>query len=459
MAGSAINLTGMLSDMANTVGSQGGSIGKAMFNPMLRMQADEREKEAMLEAEARQQARTIAAEARRKKANDTLRIEQDARNRDKMAAVNPNVKAWRDAEIQGNPTAAKHFADKVGEQSVKFADKDLWKQSQEMGSKTEAIGIKGAVRGIETINKALSEVDDKGNPKLDKRQIDALTARRDTLMGNPKVRETLQAKQQATNAIKMQQASLAASSRTAKNTSESEIRATEGRKGEVEGNAMAGLSTKEIDSHLLGKSAPYIKSFRAQRKLTAERLTTERKLTAQGFIPKDKYDKAYKGVPLTHEQYKAQWDLTPETANSNLRALSKTYQDSKIDKGKVVQEASGDEVDRAKEWLNDSFENIGSWTDSPSIQDINTLALGIANTINHGQFDQVIKDGKLTEEGKAMITKGLQGRGVKIDNPRPTPKYGVGNAFKGKEIVARGYDDTTGSWSYKLSDGTVVGEE
>ena len=102
MAGSAINLGGMLSQMGNSMGSMGQTVGQGMFQPMLDRQVMEKKQEMILESEARAERRQVegekrrntlalesqvAAEQRREATAERARLEQLGRDQAKVGAM------------------------------------------------------------------------------------------------------------------------------------------------------------------------------------------------------------------------------------------------------------------------------------------------------------------------------------------------------------------------------------
>jgi len=398
------------------------------------MQADEREKEAMLEAEARQEARTLAAEARRKKAKDTLRIEQDARNRTKMAAVSPTRQAYDNAVIQGNGPAAAVAAKQLRQQSIDFADKDIGKESQTMSSNVESIGLKGDVRGVEVINQALSEVDDKGNPKLDKRQIAALTARRDELMKDPKVRDVLQTKAKAKNAIKVQENTLKVQKRTLETATRIDKEMKQKSKGLLDGgNAPVNITKKQKDILFANKSPEYRAAF---NKESDANIAREKGLRAtEGSKPWDEKQFLSMGdIGMDFATYEASGKTTGGYSNINAQLRARSNEVWKKDREtKPLSTATEGDRKQATDMLQATqkgFRGVLDWgghEGDPIDPDVHRLvSLAIANNIAVTNLSSLLYDGGFKEDikmpdgsiksGRDIIVSALTGKGVKVSS-------------------------------------------
>jgi len=162
MAGSAINLGGMLSQMANAMGTTGSNIGGNMFNPMLEMQKEERDRreKERLKAETlatnQENARLLSApmmQAQRAINGDDARLLG-------QAAKNMQAAAIKTGKMEGVTSAAA------------------------MQGKVAEVRTKGALKGVLDINKALAGT-------VDPRAVEVLKARREELMAVDGVSEAM----------------------------------------------------------------------------------------------------------------------------------------------------------------------------------------------------------------------------------------------------------------------------
>lgn len=103
MAGSAINLTGMIAQMNSQLGRSGGDVSAGLFNPILQMQADERLRERRAEEQAQANANMIQREQLR---------EQRAMARAKEVAVGVSQMEEIDRRLQ-DPTNTEEQKDQL----------------------------------------------------------------------------------------------------------------------------------------------------------------------------------------------------------------------------------------------------------------------------------------------------------------------------------------------------------
>jgi len=144
MAGSAINLGGMLSQMGDSMGGMGRSVGQGMFQPMLDRQEEERQAE-----------REIAAEKRKQDYLEKLRAEELLKKQGEMSTTQVIM-----GEAQANKSAmdGRGYAMK-GQQMQDAAqltgNDDMFKAGAQMIVDAEGIKTQGAMKGIYEIDKQL----------------------------------------------------------------------------------------------------------------------------------------------------------------------------------------------------------------------------------------------------------------------------------------------------------------
>lgn len=148
MAGSAINLSGMLSQMSNTMGSMGQSVGSGMFQPLLDKQSEEREAQRKIEEEKRKEAylKRLKAEALLEKQGQM----KDAQVIGAQAQASLNTLDGRAYAESGR---------KMQEAGIDHGNDDMFKQGAAMIVNAEGVKTKGAMKGIYEIDRQLDNQD------------------------------------------------------------------------------------------------------------------------------------------------------------------------------------------------------------------------------------------------------------------------------------------------------------
>lgn len=167
MAGSAVNLTGMLSQMNENLGRMGNTIGEGMFNPLLDVQrerAEERKAEKLKAAEVAKQKGLVA---------------------DMQAAQNAAQEASLDPAANGDKIAAARKAlQQKALENPKYADRYL-EQDKQLAAQEVALRTQSNVKGVIEIDKQLRD------PNLDPEKREALMARRSELSEMPGVKSAI----------------------------------------------------------------------------------------------------------------------------------------------------------------------------------------------------------------------------------------------------------------------------
>ena len=148
MAGSAINLGGMLSQMGNSMGNMGDSVGRGMFQPMLDKQAEERAAQRQIDEEKRKEAYLdrLKAEALLKKQGEM-----------KDAQV-----ITGEAQASLNTLDGRGYAEKgrqMQDAGILHGNDDMFDAGAKMIVDAEGIKTQGAMKGIYEIEKQLDNQD------------------------------------------------------------------------------------------------------------------------------------------------------------------------------------------------------------------------------------------------------------------------------------------------------------
>lgn len=167
MAGSAINLGGMLSQMGNSMGSMGQTVGQGMFQPMLDRQVMEKKQEMILESEARAERRQVegekrrntlalesqvAAEQRREATAERARLEQLGRDQAKVGAMQGPSMAAATAIDNDDPVALRAAIESMTEVGLQYPSTGASEEAARLQ------GLLGDVRGKSAMNE-LKKID------------------------------------------------------------------------------------------------------------------------------------------------------------------------------------------------------------------------------------------------------------------------------------------------------------
>lgn len=180
MAGSAVNLTGMLSQINSSLGNMGNTVGQGMFNPMLEIQKEQRAEETRKRLEAEKIAKLRGMQG------------------DITASNNVLQEATMDASSDGRRVgeARKALQEKAAmnpEQAQMYMAQDAKLAQQEV-----ALRQRGHIRGVNAIDKALED------KTLDPAARQAFTERRAQLLQAPGVASAMAAQAQAQRAADLQ---------------------------------------------------------------------------------------------------------------------------------------------------------------------------------------------------------------------------------------------------------------
>ena len=412
MSGSAVNLTGMLSDLNNNMGSIGESVSRGLFDPLLDMQKDERLKNRQIETEERATAR---AEAERQA---TL-----ARSQVTAESYSGPMQRYETAKAAGNAPAARAAAQEMRDAAVAAGDQQALGKANEMLGSAPAIANQGALKGIRAINQALAD------PSLDPQARAALENRKVTLMQNPSAAAAIQAEvdtqtDRDAQSLQMEntRGSMEARKRTETAFHASEVRAKDTASGTVAGgSASVSSSPDQVKAAKLGKSDEWVIAFDKARTANVQRVTQLNELKKNEMMDEKDFE-AFGDTGMSYDDYKKAGNgmNSYQIVNQQLRSRSDARYSQSLKPEATVTKAPTDATRKeAREILTNSGEDVLSFYRdvTPTETDVYLLGLAMANTIKPTELMSFVVNGALTESGKVAIRANLEGKGIEVKDP------------------------------------------
>lgn len=403
MAGSAINLGGMLSQMGNSMGDMGRSMGSSMFDPMIKLQEEERIRK---QAEAERQTAL-------------------ARGQAIASSYQGPMKAFQAAKSQGDSAGARAAANALMDAAVQASDQATMQRAEGMLGQLNQIGDAGALKGVRAINQALTD------PTLDDDAREAFKERKKTLMENSHVQSIMQEEADAQTtrdaaelSITDQELSIAAKRRTAKQYSKGMKAVADGKSGAVAGsNVPYSATPKQLSQAKAGKSDDWIIAFDKARDSVVNRKAQMDAISLNEKMTKEEFARLG-DTGTTYEEYEksANGVQSYTMINKVLRTRSDAVYMQQFKPDATVSKASDATRAEAREILMTSGDDVKGLKYGqdvePSEQDIYLLGLAMANTIAPNALMTYVVDGSLTDDGRKAIYAGLQAKGVEIAEPK-----------------------------------------
>ena len=409
MAGSAVNLTGMLSSMNESMGSMGAGVSKGLFDPLLQMQEDERLKQRQIATEDRAAAR---AEAERQAIL--------TRKQATVESYSGPMQRYEAAKLAKDANAARAAAQELREAAGTAGDKEALAEANRMLGSTGQIANEGALKGIRAINQALAD------PALPAEARTALTNRKEELMRNPAAAATLQAEADAATdrdaqqlAMKQTRGSIEAQERTKVAFHQAETRAKDTASGTVAGGSASIYATPEqIKKAKLGKSDEWSIAFDAARTNAIQRVTQLNEIKKNELMTEEEFA-AFGDTGMTYEDYEKAGNGmgSYQIVNQQLRSRSDARYAQSLRPNAVTVKAPTDGTRKeAREILMASGEDVDGleWGQdvTPEENDVHLLGLAMANTIEPTKLMTYVVDGALTDAGRKAITESLNAQGI-----------------------------------------------
>lgn len=401
MAGSAVNLTGMLGQLANSIGDSGSNIGRGLFDPLLAIQQEQR-----------------AEKRKKEEVEDALKLRSET-----LKSYSEPLAKFNQGKEGGDARHAEAGANEMLDKAVKAGDTDQYNTAQDMLSQVSGIKAAGALKGVQAIDQALAD------PSVDPRAKEALLQRRATLMQNPDVQAGMQQlekqrmqQEQAKVTLENARADGEAKQRKAAVAQRQEVgrKAMEaGRNAAVMNPNVHSMTEEEVSNHLKGKPSEYQEEFTKYR---AKAITRYKKVSE--IDPNVEMTEAeFNSYGLKHMTYKDYLKRTSSGiftgANKQVTTMyEKEYQQAIRDESKNVNLKSINKVhlDNAEELMNASRTLFGNDRDFTAYEQ-NLVALATANGVHPKLVNDAIEKGALSQAGRLRLEEALEGQG----NPMPPP--------------------------------------
>lgn len=403
MAGSAINLGGMLSQMGDSMGGMGRSMGSAMFDPMLKLQEEER-----IRKQAEEERKTALA-----------------RGQAIASSYQGPMQAYQAAKSQGDSAGARTAANSLMDAAVQSGDQATMQRAEGMLGQLNQIGDAGALKGVRAINQALTD------PTLNPDARKAFEERKKTLMENSHVQSILQKEadeQTARDATELsitdKELGIEAKRRTAKQYSKGMKAVADGKSGSVAGsNVPYSATPKQLSQAKAGKSDEWVIAFDKARDSVVNRKAQTDAISLNEKMTKEQFE-ILGDTGTTYEEYEKSANGVQSYAmiNKAIRTRSDAVFMQQFKPDAAVSKASDATRDEAREILmtsgNDVKGLVFGQDVEPSEQDIYLLGLAMANTIAPDALMTYVVDGALTADGRKAIFAGLQSKGVEVATPK-----------------------------------------
>jgi hypothetical protein len=396
----------MLSQMGNSMGDMGRSMGGSMFDPMIKLQEEERIRK---QAEAERQTAL-------------------ARGQAIASSYQGPMKAYQAAKNQGDAAGARTAANALMDAAVQASDQATMQRAEGMLGQLNQIGDAGALKGVRAINQALTD------PTLDDDAREAFKERKKTLMENSHVQSILQEEADAQTtrdaaelSITDKELSIQAKRRTAKQYSKGMKAVADGKSGAVAGsNVPYSATPKQLSQAKAGKSDEWVIAFDkardsvVNRKAQMDAISLNEKMTREQF-------EILGDTGTTYEEYEKSANGKGVQSYAMINKAIRTRSDAafmqQFKPDATVSKASDATRTEAREILMTSGDDVKGLVKygqdvEPSEQDIYLLGLAMANTIAPNALMTYVVDGALTDDGRKAIYAGLQAKGVEIAEPK-----------------------------------------